>query len=102
MGVAKSKRCASFREISGRYSIRLDQSLTPSNDPHPYPYPQGGGKHVQGVLLYRMQKAPDHAGAFCNPLGSAQCRIWDRKSLVRSCCGFLKNSSGVFISTICP
>ncbi len=31
-----------------------------------------------------------------------QCRIWLRKSLVRSCCGFLKNSSGVFISTICP
>ena len=31
-----------------------------------------------------------------------QCRIWLRKSLVRSCCGFLKNSSGVFISTIWP
>ena len=29
-------------------------------------------------------------------------RIWLRKSLVRSCCGFLKNSLGVFISTIWP
>ena len=32
----------------------------------------------------------------------AQCRIWLRNSLVRSCCGFLKNSCGVFISTIWP
>ena len=31
-----------------------------------------------------------------------QCKIWLRNSLVRSCCGFLKNSSGVFISTIWP
>ena len=33
---------------------------------------------------------------------SPQCRIWLRNSLVRSCCGFLKNSSGRFISTIWP
>ncbi len=31
-----------------------------------------------------------------------QCRIWLRKSLVRSCCGFEKKAFGSFISMICP
>jgi len=33
---------------------------------------------------------------------NAQCRIWLRKSLVRSCWGLSKNSSGAFCSTIRP
>ena len=54
------------------------------------------------IAASQTEKAPRSLGAFRIFWNSPQCRIWDRKSLVRSCCGFLKNSSGVFISTICP
>ncbi len=43
---------------------------------------------------------PDHA--LSAQSACSQCRIWLRKSLVRSCCGLSKNSAGEFCSTIWP
>jgi hypothetical protein len=63
-------------------------------------------------MVRRKQSEPRTMGehrSFEAPLRSApqdesspQCKIWLRNSLVRSCCGFEKNSFGVFTSTIEP
>jgi hypothetical protein len=62
----------------------------------------GTGPAMTVRINLANKKGPEILGAFCMFWNSPQCRIWERKSRVRSCCGFLKNSSGVFISTICP
>ena len=59
-------------------------------------------------LVDRVGRARRHAGRrraghLIRPSRFCQCwRIWRRNSLVRSCCGLVKNSSGGFCSTICP
>ncbi|SEG69438.1 hypothetical protein SAMN04488115_109149 [Bosea lathyri] len=69
------------------------------NDHSRAEWPQARAPRSRIMLFPAILPRPER---FVRLAYRSQCRIWLRKSFVRSCCGFLKNSLGSFTSTTLP